>query len=182
MGDIPSPVWVIVGLLIAGFSFFVGFLRKMDNSAFFKLMLFVGLGMIVFGVFKFIMKRKKNMQEFEQRKHHIMQKRERSAEIDIDDYRNNPHLRQQAMQQQDSYTKATQPSHQHQQAQHTPHTSQQHDHHQTHQQGGHTGHHTTQHQKVNTHNKKEKKARFCPHCGTPLLPKHKFCPICNAQV
>ena len=68
---------------------------------------------------------------------------QREVEIDIDDYRKNPQLRQRTAQQ-------------------------------THHKGSHQG----AHHKESGH----QIAGYCTQCGTPLLKKHKYCPICGNRV
>ena len=167
MAEIPGLMWSVVGILISVFSLFLGFLRKdVEYSTFFRLMMFVGIAMFSYGAVKLYIRRKTAEKNLQAKKHELIQKRERSADIDIDDYRRNPKLRQQAMQQSGQ-------SHQTQQPQHRTHQQQQHKIHHTPQQS-----HTQQHSQ---HKPAKQKSSFCGQCGTPLLKQHKFCPICGAR-
>lgn len=162
MAEISGLMWSVVGILIGVFSLFLGFLRKdVEYNTFFKLMMFVGLGMLGYGVVKLYIRRKTAEKEFRSKKHELIQRSERSVDIDIDDYRKNPQLRQQAMQHGTHTQRQT-----HQQQQRTHHKTQH-------------SHHTQQHTHK-THSKQ--KSAFCTQCGTPLLKHHKFCPICGASV
>ena len=161
MAEIPGLMWSVVGILIGLFSLFLGFLRKdVEYSTFFRLMMFIGLGMFGFGAVKLYIRRKTAEKEFQSKKHELIQRRERSADIDIDEYRRNPQLRQQAMQQNKPVHHRTH------QPQHRTHHKTQHSHH-------------TQQQTHKTHSKQ--KSAFCGQCGTPLLKQHKFCPICGTR-
>ncbi len=164
MAEIPGLMWSVVGILIGVFSLFLGFLRKVEYYTFFRLMMFVGLGMFGYGVVKLYIRRKTAQKEFQAKKHELIQRRERTVDIDIDNYRKTPQLRQQTVHQN------------------------KHVHHQTHyQQQQRTQHqaqpsHSTQHHQYPQHRQLKQKSAFCTQCGTPLLPKHKFCPICGARV
>ncbi len=163
MAEIPGLMWSVAGILIGVFSLFLGFLRKdVEYSTFFRLMMFVGVAMFGFGAVKLYIRSKNAEKEFQSKKQELIRKRERSVDIDIDDYRRNPQLRQQAMQQK---------SHASHQPQHKTHQQQQHKTHHTSQQG-----HTQQHSQ---HKPAKQKSAFCGQCGTPLLKQHKFCPICG---
>ena len=81
MAEIPGFVWIIVGLFISGFSFFIGFIR--DDSAFFKLTFFIGLIMLLYGGIKiFLRTRNKDTLIDEMRKRHAQKG---DIEIDMED-------------------------------------------------------------------------------------------------
>jgi hypothetical protein len=169
MAEIHGFVWSAVGVFIAVVSLFLGFLRPVEYNAFFKLMLFVGIGMLVYGLIKMKIKQKTPQQIIEERRQHMLQKGQREVEIDIDNYRKNPQLRQQVLQQ-GAHSGAT--AHHGTPGTHTQHPTQ---HHTTPQRTHHPAHAQQQ-----TH--QTQAARFCHQCGTPLLKHHKFCPICGARV
>ena len=60
MAEIPGLVWIIVGLFIGLFSLFTGYIDPVEYNAFFQLMMFIGIGMILFGFIKLQIKKKKN--------------------------------------------------------------------------------------------------------------------------
>ena len=178
MAEIPSPVWMIVGLFVGLFSLFLGYLKPVENSIFFKLMTFVGFAMMLFGFIKLKLKNRTKGRMIDEMRQKHMQKGHSETEVNIDDYKNNPYLRQQVMQGQGHHhtqhhqTQAVrQPQH------HTVHqTAQQPQHHPVQQ----TAHHTTT---LQVHRpQKNQNARFCHQCGVPLMKSHKFCPMCGNQV
>ena len=158
MAAILGIVWIGIGILISSMSFFMGFLRKVEYYMFFRLMMFVGLGMIIYGYIKMKFFEKSREQLIEEHRQKMAGRGETEAEIDIDDYRKNPQMRQQALAQ-----KSQQSNIQNAQRMH-------HNQGQTHQQAH------------NTHHASQGKSSFCSQCGTPLLKHHKFCPICGAKV
>lgn len=188
MDDIPGIVWVIVGGFVSLVSLFMGFLRPVTYSAFFKLMFVVGIGMLVYGyIFKIKMNEKSTREILEDRRQKNFNLRtEMEADIDMDDYRNDPRKREevlrrgypstarnmnqrygygggQAQQQPGAYNNPTyQPQRQQmpQQQQQPPYSGMRK---QIQKQGIPQG-------------------KFCTGCGTPLLKEHKYCPICGARV
>ena len=165
MAEIPSLVWMIIGFFISVISLFLGVLRPVEYSAFFILMLVVGVGMIGFGYIKMSRGRVKADRKFEKKRQ--MRIQESVVDIDIDDYRNNPELRQrvlnqggQAPQQQGNYTNPTT------------------------QQGKVTRHVQPQQQRNPPlpEKRNSKGRKVCPNCGAPLLDRHDMCPVCNSRI
>ena len=156
MAEIPGIVWAAVGGFIGFVSLVMGFLRPAPNSGFFQLMMFVGIGMLIYGFVKIKLNQRTPHQRLEEHRQKTLQRGQREVEINIDDYKNNPQLRQQTLQQHE-HSRTANPTHHG-----TP---------RTHQQPGHqnTGHSQTQ----------ATGQKFCTQCGTPLLKKHKSCPICG---
>ncbi len=148
MAEIPGFAWIGIGGFVGLTSLFLGFIKPVDTSAFFKLMLFVGIGMVIYGLIKLKTRKKPEQMMHERRQQRIQERGPYQVNIDIDDYRKNPQLRQQAME-------GESPKH--------PHTQ-----------------HKTLSQKKTHH--KSGDSKFCHQCGSPLLPKHKFCPICGTRV
>lgn len=203
MAEIPSSIWMALGAIIGIISLYIGFIRPIDRNAFFQLMAFIGLAMTIFGYLK---RRFQNRNESKARSHQRLHRGVRDVSIDIDDYRNNPQLKQQVMQgghgrstnqdsaqnvhtaqqSQNTHAHTSQGSHQaqavHHQTNQQVHQPAQHSqkvHHPVHAQG-----HQPQHasQKVNPHSAQTKPgAKFCGECGSPLLKKHKYCPICGIR-
>jgi predicted lipid-binding transport protein (Tim44 family) len=60
MAEIPGVIWIVVGLFIGLFSLFTGYINPVEYNAFFQLMMFIGIGMILFGFIKIQIKKKKN--------------------------------------------------------------------------------------------------------------------------
>ncbi len=184
MAEIPGIVWCIVGIFISIFSFFVN--TKAANP-FFIIMIFVGICMFIYGFIKIKSRQKSPQQEMEERRMQTYQRGEREVDIDIDDYRRNPQLRQHALPGASQYVKSTQATHYG-----TPRTfpqqtnaySHQPTHQTSHRHSTHTPHsnHVT-HSSQNIYNHSSQPGqRICPNCRTPLLKHHKICPICNVRV
>jgi hypothetical protein len=193
MAEIPDFVWMGVGIFIGLFSLFLGFLRPVEYSIFFKIMTFVGAGMFAFGYVKMKLSQKTTQQKLEEHRQQMVQRGDTEVDIDIDDYRNNPQLRQQAMQK--PYSGSTQNPGSHY---NTPGTYQQPTRptqsarplqqtvRQQPQQMRPTDQRTVQShpaQRTQTYQSQPvQKGSFCHQCGTPLLKHHKYCPICGAKV
>jgi Sec-independent protein translocase protein TatA len=199
MSEIPGPAWMAVGAFIGAVSLFLGFIRPVVNSSFFKMMMIVGIGMVIFGFIKMKFKAKTKEDVLDEARRRSMQRGQSEYDIDIDDYRNDPRLRQQAMYQQAQQKGYAQ---QHPQAQgganaHASHPNAQahlgvqHQKHPyvVHQQRAQNVHHPMHHsQKESTvhvlrqaHSHNPLQGGFCGQCGTPLLKSHKFCPMCGAR-
>jgi hypothetical protein len=183
MDDIPGFVWVIVGIFISLVSLYMGFLNPVTYSAFFKLMFVIGIGMIVYGYIFKIKARKTKEEMMEERKQQLMQQRgDNDVDIDIDDYKSNPYLREEARKR--GYP-STGPSQEFRQAeiqfQQNIKSPQQRGQQQMQQQ-------QPQRQQYPSYPQTQQRmqtpsdSRFCPNCGTPLLRHHKFCPICGNRV
>ncbi|MEM2138783.1 MAG: hypothetical protein QXM96_01370 [Candidatus Woesearchaeota archaeon] len=159
MAEIPWFVWIAVGVFVGITSFFMGFLKPVTYNAFFQLMFFVSLGMIIYGYVKMKLKEKWFNEELERRKN---LRGEREIEIDIDDFRNRQNRTNQVNNSRNfSYNnQLSRNTGNFQQNQINP---------------THYGTPRT-HSSVNNQNKR------CPNCGTPLLKEHKVCPICNSRV
>ncbi len=178
MAEIPGFVWAAVGVFISVVSLFLGFLKPVEFSAFFKIMMVVGVGMFVYGyIFKIRFRQKSLQNDMEARRQQNFQQRgETEVEIDIDDYRNNPQLRQNALK--SGYPSGSSANHTQQYSHYgtprnVPQQQKTHAQQQSHSTQAHEQHHP----------KPEFKAHgFCPSCGTPLLKEHKYCPICGARV
>ncbi len=186
MSEIPGPVWIAVGILIGGFSIYLGFINTSETSTFFQLMTVVGLGMIIFGVIKLKFPKKSKQDVLDEMSKRRTQRGNTEVDIDMQDYKSNPQLRQTAMQHKQNFQQRY--STPHNVHQHTQHRSQQH---QPQHQAQHSAAHQAQRQTIpNSVNlskshplKKSKKvAGYCGNCGSPLLKKHKFCPICGARI
>jgi hypothetical protein len=193
MAEIPGFVWIGVGGLIGAFSFFLGFLKPAQNNLFFRIMMFVGLGMMLYGFIKMRFMGKTKEQMIDDLK--LKRRGESEVDIDIEDYRRNPQLRQQVLQrggqqsnsansyngtprnssgQSGQYPSGQSPNLQQQPLQGSQQLSQSsqsmHNHHQS---------HSSQPHQVHPHNPN---SRFCHQCGSPLLKEHKYCPVCGARV
>lgn len=71
MAELPGSIWIIGGFIISGYSIFLEYVKKIDNTPFFRIMMFVGLGMILIGFIKSKFKnRSKNNMVDEMRKRH----------------------------------------------------------------------------------------------------------------
>jgi FtsZ-interacting cell division protein ZipA len=181
MDDIPGFVWVIVGIFISVVSLFMGFIKPVTGSSFFKLTLIVGIGMLAYGYIFKIRARKTKEEMFEDRKQQLMQQRgENEVDIDIDDYKSNPYLREEARKR--GYP-STQPNQQFRQAemefQQKIKSPQQNSQQQQQRQQSPSYQPQQSQQRMQ---QTQSNSRFCPSCGTPLLKQHKFCPICGARV
>jgi hypothetical protein len=201
MDDIPGFVWVIIGIFISVVSLFMGFLRPVTYNAFFKLMLVVGIGMLIYGyIFKIRLGQKSKEDMIEDRRQQLMQQRgEYEADIDIDDFKNNPALRQEAMkkgypssqpsqqfrQMEQQYQQKIQDKKQQgNQQQRNPMQQQQPQQPMQRMQQRPQQPQQTSFQNYQASQMPQRAGgqRFCPSCGTPLLKEHKFCPICGARV
>ncbi|MCM2325949.1 MAG: zinc ribbon domain-containing protein [Candidatus Woesearchaeota archaeon] len=183
MAEIPSWMWMISGVIITGFSVFMGFNDSISYNMFFKIMIFVGLIMLGFGWLKMKLRQRTPEQTIDDMRAIHSKRDSGEVEINIDDYRNNPQLRQQAMQQQAKYPPTQQQlstqgrSHNPNHPQHMNHNVQ---HNASHSHMNNpSANHVTQPHNL-THSRMQ--ARFCHQCGSPLLPQHKFCPICGSRV
>ncbi len=180
MAELLPFVWIGVGAFIGIVSFFLGFVRPVTYNAFFKLMLAVGLGMMAYGYIKDKLSQKTLQQGMEERRQHRLTPGEREIEIDIDDYKKNPNLRQEVLHR--GYPKrysdsSAQNAYQEAQQRIPP------------QQGGQqqAAHHYPQQQPQPQHHpshaqRQQPAQRFCTSCGTPLLKQHKYCHICGNRV
>lgn len=191
MAEIPSWMWIFSGLLITGFSVFMGYIRPVQYAAFFRLMLWVGLIMIVFGLIKFKLSqrtREDMFDEMRQRQHQRGQN-----EVELGQRPVNTGYPQGYNQQGYNQGANRQPMHNAQHRAHQPVHNANHStaHHQNAHQAQHphnSAHnisHSNQHYgyptQANTHNQKSQ-SKFCHQCGTPLLGHHKFCPMCGSRV
>ncbi|MEM3374062.1 MAG: hypothetical protein QXE31_02455 [Candidatus Woesearchaeota archaeon] len=89
MSEIPWYAWIGVGLLVGIVSLFMGFLKPVSYDAFFKLMFFISIIMIIYGYIKMKIKEKLFMEELEKRR---LSRGEREIEINMEDFRNKPKL------------------------------------------------------------------------------------------
>ena len=190
--EIPGPVWVIIGLFVGIVSAFLGYIKPTEYNAFFKLMVYVGLGMILFGVFKIKTAEVRFRQRVEERKSQRHMRGD--MEVDIDMYENR--RRHQAANNaglqsgHGSYNHhgTTQTNHQghhrhqtHSQNHHHAQQSQSSTHsnvgqgHAMHNRGSHSAHHASRPSHITSGERK------CRHCGVPLLKNHRRCPICGVS-
>ena len=163
MAELPGFVWISVGIIVGVFSLFLGYLRPVENSIFFKFMMFVGFGMALFGFIKIKLRGKTKESLIDKMQQRHMQQgghNHSESEINMDDYKNNPYLRQKVLQGQGGH------GHQAQQVRQPQQRA-------THQ----TAHHAQQ-----IHPSQKQTARFCHQCGVPLMKSHKFCPMCGTSV
>jgi hypothetical protein len=186
MAEIPGLAWCASGAFIGIASLFLGFIRPVEYNAFFKLMFIVGIGMVVFGFFKIKIKQKSPQQEMEERRQQTNQRGVREIDIDIDDYRRNPQLRQQAMQGASSYNRQNPATH-YGTPRNFPQQPQQFQQQQYPQQRQPVSQSPTQQSnpgyvRVPQHQKTSSNGSFCSNCGSPLLKHHKYCPICGGRV
>ncbi len=167
MAEIPGFVWISVGIFVGAFSLFLGFIRPIETASFFQLMTVIGLGMIIFGAIKLRFPKKSKRDLIDEMAQRRAKRGMNDVEIDIDEFRNNPQKRQQAMQNKENFKQRYSGN--------TSNNTQIH-------------HHTPQEPQPP---KKKPKALFakkaqvvgyCSQCGTPLLSKHKYCPICGNRV
>lgn len=194
MDDIPGFVWVIVGGFVTLVSLFLGFIRPVTYNSFFKLMFVVGVGMLVYGyIFKMRLGRKSKEDVLEERRQQLMKERgDYEADIDIDDYRNNPALRQAAMkngypssQPNQNFYQAERRFQQNiQQKNNQNPVDRERPQYQAQQPQQNQFSNANQFARPNPQIQSQKtfSQGFCPSCGTPLLKEHKFCPICGARV
>ncbi|NTV23458.1 MAG: hypothetical protein HGA85_03725 [Nanoarchaeota archaeon] len=186
MADIPDFVWMVVGGLISLVSVFMGFIRPVEYSSFFKLMLAVGIGMVIYGYIKGKINQKPLQTRLEERRMQRQRGRgESEVDIDIDEYRRNPQLRQQAMQSQQGRAGYSQP----QGYNGTPRAFPQQ---QPAQRPGYQQYPPMQAPSgagaISTGAagapmpKSPIQSAYCSQCGTPLLKHHRYCPICGARV
>ncbi|MBT7440375.1 zinc ribbon domain-containing protein [archaeon] len=194
MAEIPGPVWVGVGLFVGGFSLYLGFIKPIPSAPFFQLMSVVGLGMIVYGFIKIKFPTRSKQDLLDEMGHRRAKRGVRDVEIDIDDFRNNPQKRREAMNNQNFQNRNQMPNSGAVNQTHQQHLGQ---HHQTHHNAQHRPqkpilpHGDNQKTQVPTHNqmnqkktsffKRAKSGGFCSECGSPLLAKHKFCPVCGGR-
>ena len=84
MAEIPALVWIVVGIFVSIFSVIIVF---RSGEPFFILMIFAGIGMLVFGGIKIFL-RNRNQESLvdEMRKRHSS-RGDSEAEINMDDYR-----------------------------------------------------------------------------------------------
>ena len=165
MSEIPGPVWIGVGVFVGGFSLFLGFINKVSSAPFFQLMTFVGLGMVLFGFIKLKFPKKSKDDLIAEMSQRRAQRGTSEYDIDIDDYRNNPQLRKEAMQNKQNFQQRySNPNQQH-----------------------HATQPVVQHPTLKTranptaHKHSSKTAAYCSQCGSPLMKGHKFCPICGSK-
>ncbi|MFH2020124.1 MAG: hypothetical protein ABIJ34_01845 [archaeon] len=185
MAEIPGPVWAIVGIFVFVTSLLLGFIRKIPSAAFFQLMLFVGIGMTLYGLFKIKFNSKTKEDMIEEARRRVQSKGQMEFDIDIDDYRANPALRAEVLRKahaQGQKVNYSQGTHQHQ----APH--QQHNTHSAAHQATQKAYPQNpslfpqQHANIQQRPPQQAESRFCNQCGIPLMKSHKFCPMCGARV
>lgn len=164
MSEIPGPVWIGVGVFVGGFSLFLGFIKKIDTAPFFQLMTVIALGMIIYGFIKLKFPKRSEQDLLDEMGRRRATRGVRDYEIDMEDYKNNPQLRHQAMQHKQNFqqrytTNQEQTGYQNPHQHPLPHDS---------------------HKEV--HHKGSKTSAFCSQCGSPLMKNHKFCPICGNRL
>jgi rubrerythrin len=152
MSEIPGIVWMGVGTVIGGMSFFLGFLKQSSSSFFFKFMTFVGVGMIIYGFIKMKLQERNFENKLEQRKTQMIQRGEMEVDIDMQENARRQQSRQPMQQQQYSQQARNQQIHPA----------------------------NINRQQAPRHNTGSQ--NFCHQCGTPLLKHHKYCPICGARI
>ena len=158
LSEIPGIVWSTVGVFVAVISFFTAFIRK-SSQAFFILMLVVGVGMFIYGIYKIKNMRKKTEEELSKK---VTESKFRTDDFDVPEQKPQPQSSG-PFGQSVSPNRNVQPP----QRNYPQHTQQQRTYPQ--HQYAHQGnpHHNYTH-RTTTHVK-----RFCPRCGAPLKLRNK---------
>lgn len=152
MNPIIKNTYIGIGLIVvAVVSFLMLLLLKHFVAAFFVLVVFVSL--IVYFAKKFKINFKSHDQVIQDLKHRNLHIRDSSADIHIDDIKNNPELKKKILKQ--GYPLTNRPS-------------------------AYERHHSkkTSHQEKIS----QVSSSNCSNCGTPLTKTHKFCPSCGSRL
>jgi hypothetical protein len=173
MGKIPGLVWAFFGILVAVVSFITIWINKVPYPFLFYLTLVAGILAVAYGVFDIVNMRKKTEVEFQQKT-----QGSKFNQLDDIDLEGEKPIRQQQ---------------QHHAAQHAPQASsgpfgqtvsQGNVHHQNfaQQNTNQYSQHPIQQHPYAHQNAQQHGTRFCPNCGTQVLPHHRFCQACGNRL
>ncbi|MBD3203126.1 hypothetical protein GF327_02445 [Candidatus Woesearchaeota archaeon] len=171
LSEIPGVVWSIVGVIVAVVSFFT--IRNTEKPFIFYLTLVLGIGMLIYGIYKIFNMRKstekrldKKMRERRQRPY--TPREPHNAQRTSGPFGQNTNIHSQT---------TNQASYQNQHIHGYAQTSQQ-------KRGQNTKHVHQQSQRnpnhKNTHTAQGNK--FCPNCKNPVHGHHRFCANCGQRL